>query len=494
MSIPGLGQIAPQAPTSTQRTINLRPFGEWRFSIPHQHSTFSSNSSAAGVTVRLVAGTAERDGTELAPNSLYTFLPGTKSKLFTDQGCTLEINNTGGYPLEDRVVEYPTPEQSPMNQYINFHFGLQDHERAAAAAAQQHPIPYQQHRHGMEGAGGATTKPKPGPRVLVCGPRGSGKTSLVKLLAALATRMGSQPLVANLNPTDGLLSLPGTLGAAVFGTLMDVEEPEGGFGVTNTPISGPSAVPVKNPMTFYFGREKVEDDPDMWKQMTERLAALVNRKFERNRDVRVAGLLVDTPPVEVGFEGKDGQERLAWAVRRLEANFVVVLGSDQLKREMGMRLAGEKTSFGEPIAVLGLDKSDGAVQIDKGWRQKSTETAIKEYFFGGIKARLSPFTQSASFDELVVFKAPDEPYEGAPVLERVEITPEMAHWTLAVMIASVTDSSQAIRFSSILGFIVIADVDVERRRVKFLSPVSGRLGNHPLIWGRWPEPYLNLLA
>lgn len=166
-------------------------------------------------------------------------------------------------------------------------------------------------------------KAKPGPRVLVCGPRGSGKTSLVKLLAALATRMGSQPLVANLNPTDGLLSLPGTLGAAVFGTLMDVEEPEGGFGVTNTPISGPSAVPVKNPMTFYFGREKVEDDPDMWKQMTERLAALVNRKFERNRDVRVAGLLVDTPPLEVGLlEGKDGQERLAWAVSRFEGEFL----------------------------------------------------------------------------------------------------------------------------------------------------------------------------
>ncbi|KHE83199.1 hypothetical protein GE21DRAFT_1287328 [Neurospora crassa] len=491
MSIPGLGQIAPQAPTTTQRTINLRPFGEWRFSIPHQHSTFSSNSSAAGVTVRLVAGTAERDGTELAPNCVYTFLPGTKSKLFTDQGCTLEINNTGGYPLEDRVVEHP-PEQSPMLSYINLHFGLQDHERAAAAQAQQqHPTHHQQQQQGR-GAGAGVARSKPGPRVLICGPPGVGKTSLAKLLAALATRMGSQPLVANLNPTDGLLCLPGTLGAAVFGTLMDVEEPAGGFGVTNTPISGPSAVPVKNPLTFYFGHEKVEDDVDMWRQMTERLAVLARRKFERNRDVRVAGLLVDTAPVEAG--DKEGQELLGWAVRQFDANFVVVLGSEQLKTELGQRFASEKTSFEEPITVLGLDKSDGAVQIDKAWRQKSTETAIKEYFFGGIKARLSPFTQSASFDELVVFKAPDEPYEGAPVLERVEITPEMAHWTLAVMIASVTDSPQAIRFSSVLGFIVIADVDQERRRVKFLSPVSGRLGNHPLIWGRWPEPYLNLLA
>ncbi|KAK1775950.1 Pre-mRNA cleavage complex II protein Clp1-domain-containing protein [Copromyces sp. CBS 386.78] len=485
MSIPGLGQIAPQAPTSTQRTINLRPFGEWRFSIPHQHSTFSSNSSAAGVTVRLVAGTAERDGTELTPHKDYTFLPGTKSKLFTDQGCTLEINNTGGYPLEDRVAEYPHPEQSPMASYINLHFGLQDHERATAAQP-QYPPPHQQ---GRQGGGGP--RPKPGPRVLVCGPYCVGKTSLVKYLGALATRMGSQPLVANLNPTDGLLSLPGTLSAAVFGTLMDVEEPAGGFGVSSTPISGPSQT-VKNPLAFYFGREKAGEDVDTWRQMTERLAVLCMRKFERNRDVRVAGLLVDTAPVEAG--DKEGQELLGWAVRQFDVNYVVVLGSEQLKTELGQRFASEKTTFGEPITVLGLNKSDGAVQIDKGWRQKSTETAIKEYFFGGIKARLSPFTQSASFDELVVFKAPEEPYEGAPVLERVEITPEMAHWTLAVMIASVTDSPQAIRFSSVLGFVVIADVDVERRRVKFLSPVSGRLGNHPLIWGRWPEPYLNLLA
>ncbi|CCC07013.1 hypothetical protein SMACR_01036 [Sordaria macrospora] len=487
MSIPGLGQIAPQAPTSTQRTINLRPFGEWRFSIPHQHSTFSSNSSAAGVTVRLVAGTAERDGTELTPHKDYTFLPGTKSKLFTDQGCTLEINNTGGYPLEDRVVEYPHPEQSPMVSYINLHFGLEDYERAAAAHHAQHPLPHQQ--QGRQGGGGP--RPKPGPRVLVCGPHCVGKTSLVKYLGALATRMGSQPLVANLNPTDGLLSLPGTLSAAVFGTLMDVEEPAGGFGVSSTPISGPSQT-VKNPLAFYFGREKAGEDVETWKQMTERLAVLCKRKLERNRDVRVAGFLVDTAPVDAG--DKEGQELLAWGVRQFDVNYVVVIGSEKLKTELGQRFASEKTSFGEPVTVLGFDKSDGAVQIDKGWRQKSTETAIKEYFFGGIKARLSPFTQSASFDELVVFKAPDDPYEGAPVLERVEITPEMAHWTLAVMIASVTDSPQAIRFSSVLGFIVIADVDVERRRVKFLSPVSGRLGNHPLIWGRWPEPYLNLLA
>lgn len=138
--------------------------------------------------------------------------------------------------------------------------------------------------------------------------------------------MGSQPLVANLDPTDGLLGLPGTLGAAVFGTLMDQEEPAGGFGVTNTPISGPSAPPVKNPLTFYFGREKVEDDVDTWRQMTEKLAGLCKRKFERNRDVRVAGLLVDTAPVEAG--DKEGVEGLGWAVGKFDGEFSTLFSDD----------------------------------------------------------------------------------------------------------------------------------------------------------------------
>lgn len=35
------------------------------------------------------------------------------------------------------------------------------------------------------------------------------------------------------------------------------------------------------------------------------------------------------------------------------------------------------------------------------------EAAIKEYFFGDAKRTLSPFTQSVSFDDLAIFRAPD---------------------------------------------------------------------------------------
>ncbi|KAL1835152.1 hypothetical protein VTK73DRAFT_6146 [Phialemonium thermophilum] len=100
MSIPGLGQIPVEPAPSRTRTISLQPFWEWRFESPHPFSSSTlssstSNASAAGklLTVRLVSGTAERDGTELALHVSYT-IPGAKSKILTWTGCTLEVSAT----------------------------------------------------------------------------------------------------------------------------------------------------------------------------------------------------------------------------------------------------------------------------------------------------------------------------------------------------------------------------------------------------------------
>jgi polyribonucleotide 5'-hydroxyl-kinase len=142
------------------------------------------------------------------------------------------------------------------------------------------------------------------------------------------------------------------------------------------------------------------------------------------------------------------------------------------------------------------------------------EAAIKEYFFGDAKRTLSPFTQSVSFDDVAIFKTPDGSvpdalvsqhsiinsttdtysYDNQQALEPAEVSAEMSHWAFAVMNASVNDPPETIRQAPVMGFMAIADVDEDRRRLKILSPVSGRLGNRPMVWGRWPEPYINLLG
>lgn len=70
----------------------------------------------------------------------------------------------------------------------------------------------------------------------------------------------------------------------------------------------------------------------------------------------------------------------------------------------------------------------------------------------------------------------------------------MEHWALAVMHASVRDPPETIRSAGVMGFVYVADVDEQKRKVKMLAPVGGRLGDRPLVWGRWPEPFINLLG
>lgn len=241
------------------------------------------NPSAAAaaptqLTVKLTSGTAERDGTELALGKNYVFV-GAKSKIFTLTGCTLEVSG----PCEDYVAETDDPDDCPAVSYLNLHFALQN-QRAAGVV---------------------------GPRVLVAGAPASGKSTLARTLLALATRQngGQQPVGVGLDPKDGMLSLPGTVAAAVFGSLMDLET--GGTGVADTPSSGPAAVPVKVPVVYYYGRQRVEDEPGAWKTVVSGLAAAVRGRREQDGEVRRAGVVVDAPAVGAG---KAGVELLMHAV------------------------------------------------------------------------------------------------------------------------------------------------------------------------------------
>jgi polyribonucleotide 5'-hydroxyl-kinase len=65
---------------------------------------------------------------------------------------------------------------------------------------------------------------------------------------------------------------------------------------------------------------------------------------------------------------------------------------------------------------------------------------------------------------------------------------------LAVTYAEPTDSQEAIRDSSIMGYLYVADVDETKSKVKLLSPVSGNIPPRAIISGTWPEDVADLVA
>jgi polyribonucleotide 5'-hydroxyl-kinase len=87
----------------TTKVYKLQPFWEWRFEV----------SFGASISVKVLSGTAEKDGTELAQQQAYRF-SGIKSKILTLQGCEIEVE---GAPDDDFTAEYARPEDSPMNSY-----------------------------------------------------------------------------------------------------------------------------------------------------------------------------------------------------------------------------------------------------------------------------------------------------------------------------------------------------------------------------------------
>ena len=246
MALPGLQLNSLPVEEITSLTHELSRETEWRFEVPY----------GSTVEVKLLSGTAELYGTELALNQVYSFR-GCKSAIYTWHGCRIEVT---GQCQVDYIAE-----ETPMISYVNTHFALEDLRQLAL---ENNAL---------------------GPRVLVVGPDHAGKTTLVKILASYATRAGRKPIIVNTDPKESLLSVPGTLSTIVLDSIVDVEE---GWGTS--PTNGPSQIPVKLPLVYYYGLEDPEARPDFFKPIVSRLALSVMNRMEDDVEAKQAGCIVDT--------------------------------------------------------------------------------------------------------------------------------------------------------------------------------------------------------
>ncbi|RAL14043.1 cleavage polyadenylation factor subunit CLP1 [Aspergillus homomorphus CBS 101889] len=414
MSLPGLDlttpsgdkEFVPAPPTQ----ISLSKGSEWRFEV----------AFGTIVRVKLLAGTAELFGTELAPSQTYTF-SGTKAAIYTWHGCTLEVSAGESYSTVDSLApggsngstttatttgrglgaggcqsEY-TAEETPMVEYANVHFALETMRQQAKAQGRD------------------------GPRVLILGPEDAGKTSLTKILTAYATKTGRQPIVVNLDPTEGMLSVPGTLTATAFRTMIDIEE---GWG--SSPMSGPSAVPVKLPLVYFYPMPNpLEAEGSVYKGIVSRLALSVMGRMAEDEDSRETGIIVDTPGIL--SQSKAGNvELIKHIVTEFAITTILVIGSERLYSTMMKNFDNKPTASAsavasdERISVVKLSKSGGCVDRDAAFMKAVRESQIRTYFFGNpipstasaalslsaastTNVTLSPHAQQLDFNSLAIY-------------------------------------------------------------------------------------------
>ncbi|KAI6247730.1 mRNA cleavage and polyadenylation factor clp1 [Erysiphe necator] len=459
MSIPGLGQavsvtaLSVTSPESVPVIHEIQANSEWRFDIAVDQN----------IQVRILSGTAEIFGTEIALNHIYKF-QGIKSSIFTWHGCRIEVKG--------ECEEY-TAEETPMIQYANTHFALEKLREKAEESSND------------------------GPRVLVVGPSNAGKTSLVKILTAYALRMGRKPMVINTDSKEGLLSIPGTMTAVPFASILDVEQ---GWGSSSTSTTSP--VPAKLPLCYYYGLESPEDNTKLYKPLLTRLALAATSRMTDDTDVNVSGMIIDTPGVI--SQGKGGYDLISHIVSEFSVNIILVLGSERLHSELHRRFSSLKTNTGESITLIKLDKSGGCVDRDEEYLRQSRECSIKEYFFGVPNSTLSPHTLQINFDEVFIYRIKEinslsfmpggEEIFDQELYEKIEPNLSMMNCILAVMYASGADSQETIRDASVMGFVYVSEVNQKKGKLKVLAPMNSKITERPLIWGSWPEPTVSIIS
>ena len=85
---------------------------------------------------------------------------------------------------------------------------------------------------------------------------------------------------------------------------------EQGWG--SSPTSGPSPVPVKLPLCYYYGLPSPEDNAKLFKPVLTRLALAATSRLTDDTAVRETGMIIDTPGVI--SQGKGGYDIISHIV------------------------------------------------------------------------------------------------------------------------------------------------------------------------------------
>jgi len=483
MSIPGLGvdvNVGMEDVSSAKPAVRVTiPQGsEWRFEVPFKSI----------LNIKVVEGVGEIFGTEL-PNNVDLQFSGAKYAVYAplDAGCVLEYttyaNPTNTMTSEDdELVEYIS-EETAMNNYINLHLALDSMRQEAGDNNILNP--------------GSL---KVGPKVLIIGNKSCGKSTLAKILVSYAVKTDNVPILVNLNPRDGVFSLPGSLTATPISDRLDVESVNG-YGFSTT--SGSLFHNPKQPIVKNYGFTEIQQNVEHYKYQISKLGVAVLSRMEEDLSIRNAGFIIDTP--SLGIKDFNVIENI---VSDFEVNVIVVMGNERLSIDLKKKFKHKLES--SQLNILKVRTSGGVVELDEGFIRRTQEATIKEYFNGTLKARLSPFKTEIDSRDLVIYKtvlASDinstlsflpagDSYEVDTTTDKLESNILDKYYSLLaepsssnldnsiVAISHLPQNSKQpkdLLNSSILGYVHVSKVDEEKGKLKILLPFPGAFPRNVLL-------------
>ncbi|KAJ3780149.1 Pre-mRNA cleavage complex II protein Clp1-domain-containing protein [Lentinula aff. detonsa] len=471
--------------------------------------------AGTSLAITLVRGRAEIFGAELVERKPYLFGSECKAAVFTWVGCTIEVT---GSPSTEYVSD-----ETPMSAYGNLHIAFEQMRVKALAKLHGSPVPEYAHPAQSKTQSDFSAEP---PRVLILGPENSGKTTICKILVNYAVRAGQgwSPILANVDPNEGGWACPGALSAAAIHGPIPTCSPANPLGSAATSAPATLSSNAILPLAYWYGHAEMKRNFLLMDRLIRNLGINVQEKFDQDPEGYTAGIIVDTPSSFASSSGlgvNDHRQKLIRAcIDAFRINIILVVGHEKLNVEM-------QRSYGSLLTVLKIPKSGGVVELDHGYRERIHKYQMHAYMYGemipsppGIKGGtqggdtltdfiLTPSSNVINFSDLTIYRIGAEtmaPSSALPIgatrvvseMQPVLVDPAqpgsgLLNAVLAVLAPYHPDENE--RYDeelldlTVLGFIVVTNLDIPHKKMTVLSPTQGSLVGKTAIVGsyEWQE-------
>lgn len=439
----------------TKREWSIPANAEYRFEVDFGDTA----------VVKLLSGTAEVFGAELAPNRDYLFT-GQKVAIFSFDSCIISVEWRKEKGNDAAILEYVSSESVAVPAFL-----------------QCYKVDIVNSR-----------------RVLILG---SGRNTLSRTLSNYHVRSFRSPLIwGSVDVRTNSLFFPGSLTANVMREGQVVEPEQVGM------VSG-MAEESCSPFSLFFGSLSISDNYKLYKRMVERLSAAIEA---RSATLEKCISIICGP-------GEQDCESISTLpedlINLLQIDLVVIVGNERLHA----RLARQLQTLKSGCRLVKLAKSGGQVSFPRPHQfdQQIRHALFENYFYGAKLSsggrQLNPFSQTLTLNnDFYLFRWLLGSEDVAPMSalplgatrkldETRAVKADLSSSFLLYSIIAVlhpTDSlvcdqtTNAIEFAvsgNVAGFLYVTAVDEQRQSITVLSPCPGQPPSKVFLCGRikWIE-------